>query len=256
MFPKILSQTWKSARLPERAAALQRGWRTQNPDVEYRFYDDAACRAVIAEAFPQFLADYDRLPQPVMRADVFRYAVMFRDGGVYADIDMECLRPVGALLEGGECLLSIEAHLSRKRQTELGYAEPVQVANCIFAAVPGHPLFRRLVERSFDIFRSRDPFAQISVEDVTGPRMLTRLLSEESFAGLTVLPQIMLMAPLEYPDIWPVNRHMYARHRTFGTWKTELQSLSFMRWLVERNRLPNPLPFGFGPGPMGQGTAT
>jgi mannosyltransferase OCH1-like enzyme len=254
MIPKILSQTWKSARLPDRAAALQQGWRALNPGLDYRFYDDDACRAVIAEAFPQFLADYDALPQPVMRADVFRYAVLFRDGGVYADIDMECLRPVAPLLEGAECLVSVEAHLGRRRQAELGYRQPLQIANCVLAAAPRHLLFRRAVERSFEIFRSRDPFAPISVEDVTGPRMLTRLVFEDDLEGVAVLPQIVLMAPLEYPNVWPINRHMYARHRTFGTWKTELQSLSFMRWLVERNRLPNPLPFGFGPGSIGQGT--
>jgi mannosyltransferase OCH1-like enzyme len=246
MIPKILSQTWKSRDLPADAARLVEGWRRLNPEFEFRFFDDAGCRAVMAEAFPQFLDAYDALPRPVMRADVFRYAVVHRDGGVYADIDMECVKPVAPVLASGECIVSVEAHLGATRQAELGYASGVQIANCIFAAAPGHPFFRRAVERAFELFAAHDPSAPAPVEDITGPRMLTRLLSDEPRPDVTVLPQIVLMAPLGYPDIWPFNRHVHARHRIFGTWKGEAAATSLWRRFIERNRWPNPLPPGLG----------
>ena len=246
MIPRLLSQTWKSAELPAPAQVFQRRWTAQNPDLDYRFYDDAACRLVMAEVFPDLLAAYDALPAPVMRADVFRYAVVYRDGGIYADIDMECLRPIGPLLSLGECLVSAEARLGRTRQLELGYAGDTQIANCIFAARPRHPLFRRAVERAFALFASAGSKANLSVEDISGPRMLTRLLSEERFEDVAILPQIVLMAPLDYPNVWPLNRFMYARHRTFGTWKGANGPASLQRRLIERNRLPNPFPAGLG----------
>lgn len=246
MIPRIVSQTWKSAELPVEAARLVAGWRRHNPEFDFRFYDDAACRALMAEVFPQHLAAYEALPHPVMRADVFRYAVVYRDGGLYADIDMECLKPVAPVLAGGSCILSIEAHLGATRQAELGYASGTQIANCIFAAVPGHDFFRRAVERCFALFAACDPALPVPVEDITGPRMLTRLFEEGPRDGITVLPQIVLMAPLDYPDLWPVNRHMYTRHRTFGTWKDQHGGVSLRRRFIERNRLPNPLPAGLG----------
>jgi mannosyltransferase OCH1-like enzyme len=246
MIPRLLSQTWKSPDLPPAAEAFRRGWRALNADLDYRFYDDAASREVVAEMFPGLLAAYDALPAPVMRADVFRYAVIYRDGGIYADIDMECLRPIGPLLSMGECLVSVEARLGRTRRRELGYAGDTQIANCIFAAAPGHPLFRRAVEQAFALFASAGPKAALSVEDLTGPRMLTRLLSAERFEGITILPQIALMAPLEYPNVWPLNRYMYARHRTFGTWKGANWPASLKRRIIERNRPPNPFPAGLG----------
>lgn len=241
MIPSILSQTWKSAELPAAAAALQRGWRSLNPELEYRFYDDAACREVVAETFPLLLADYDRLPAAVMKADVFRYAVIYRDGGIYADIDMECLRPVKGLLAFGNCLVAIEAHLGRTRQSELGYPHGVQIANCIFAAAPGHPFIREAVERAVALSRAQGGVTTASIEDVTGPRMLTRLLFEVPRPDVVILPQIVLMAPLDYPNIWPINRHMHARHRTFGTWKGGRQRPPLRRRLIERNRPPSPL---------------
>jgi mannosyltransferase OCH1-like enzyme len=246
MIPRILSQTWKSANLPPAAETLRQGWRARNPELDYRFYDDDGCRQVVADAFPDRLAEYDALTLPILKADVFRYAVVYRDGGIYADIDMECLKPVGRLLERTGCLLSVEAKLTARRQAELGYREPLQVANCIFAAEPGHPLMRRAFERSLELF-ARHPAGQpISVEDISGPRMLTRLLAAERFDGLTILPQVVLMAPLDYPNIWPINAYMHARHRTFGTWKAREGGPSFARRMIERNRLPNPLPPGLG----------
>jgi mannosyltransferase OCH1-like enzyme len=244
MIPKILSQTWKSEELPAAAARLVAGWRRLNPDFEHRFYDDAGCREVVASTFPEHLGAYDALPRPVMRADVFRYAVVYRDGGLYADIDMECLKPIAPVLTSGDCILSVEARLGATRQAELGYATDTQIANCIFAAVPGHPFLRRAVNRCFELFAAHDPAQPVSVEDITGPRMLTRLLDAEPRDDVTILPQVVLMAPFEYPDIWPVNRHMYARHRTFGTWKDGQGAVSLRRRLIERNRLPNPLPAG------------
>jgi mannosyltransferase OCH1-like enzyme len=244
MIPKILSQTWNTLDLPSRVRPFVAGWRALNPDYEHRLYDAEGRRQVIAETFPGFLDDYDRLPYPVMHADVFRYAVVYRDGGLYADLDMECLKPVAPVFASGACVLSVEARMGATRQAELGYASDRQIANCIFGAVPGHPFFRRAVERSIELFRAHDPAVPVPVEDITGPRMLTRLVSDEPRDDLTILPQIVLMGPLEYPNIWPVNRHMYTRHRIHGTWKPAQGPLSLRRRLIERNRLPNPLPPG------------
>lgn len=244
MIPAIIHQTWKSLHFPKDVALLKQGWERLNPSFEHRFYEDAGCRKVVAEVFPDYIDDYDRLPVPVMRADVFRYAVVYRDGGVYADMDMECLKPIGSLLHLGGCVLSEEAHLGTVRQKELGYQRPIQIANCIFAAVPRHAFFRAAFERAMDLFRAHSDPQEISVEDVTGPRMLTRLYEKFTDEDVTVLPQIVLMAPLDYPNIWPLNQHMHARHRTFGTWKSEGVRQSFMRKIIERNRPPNPMPTG------------
>lgn len=242
MIPAILSQTWKSDQFPADLARLKKGWEQRNPEFAHRFYDDQGCREVVAEAFPDFIDDYDRLPLPIMKADVFRYAVIYRDGGVYADMDMECLRPIGKILRMGSCLLSEEAHLGRRRQADLQYRRPFQIANCIFAAAPKHPFFKAAFERAFALFRALPANAEIHVEDLTGPRMLTRLHEEIGGTDITILPQIMLMAPLDYPNIWPINRFMYARHLTFGTWKGDAETQSLGQRLIARNRPPNPVP--------------
>ena len=239
--PRILSQTWKTARLPPQAEALRADWARLNPGLELRLYDDDASRAVLAEVAPQHLAAYDAMPFGVMRADVFRLAVLWRDGGLYADIDMQPLRPLPPDLFARPCSLSVEAHLGARRQRELGYLKPLQIANCILAARPGHPLLHAAIERAFALFAAEPQPPRHRVEDITGPRMLTRLLQERPWPEVWIGAQIQLMAPLDYPDIWPVNRHIVTRHLTQGSWKDAgLPRPSLTRRWIERNRPVNP----------------
>lgn len=224
---------------------FQRSWQTYNPEFSYRLFDDAACEALVADVVPHLLNDYRRFPHAVMRADFFRYAAIYRDGGVYADIDMECVRPIAPLLTLAPVMLSVEAHLTARRQHELGYALPFQIANCIFAARPGHPFFMEAMERSAALGRERSQISRAEIEDVTGPRMLTRLFFEQPRADFAVLQQIYLMPPRHYPDVWPLNIRIHARHHFFGSWKGRLGTRSISRALIERDRWPNPFAVDF-----------
>ena len=239
--PRLLSQTWKTAALPPRAAALRAEWVRLNPRLQLRLYDDAACRDLIARRHPDRLPAYDSMPFGVMRADVFRLAVLLRDGGIYADIDMQPLRPLPEDLFARPCSVSVEAHLGRRRQRELGYRRGLQIANCILAAEPAHPFVQAALDRAFALFEQEPVVGRDRVEDITGPRMLTRLLQERPWPDVWVGSQIQLMAPLDYPDVWPLNRHMIARHETHGSWKADAgPRVSLARRWIERNRPVNP----------------
>jgi hypothetical protein len=239
--PPILSQTWKTQDLPPRAAALRADWAALNPNLSLRLYDDAASRAVMAEVAPEHLPVYDAMPYGVMRADLFRLAVVLRDGGVYADIDMQPLRPLPPDLFLRPCSLSVEARLGGIRQRELGYRCGYQIANCIFAARPGHPFLRAALDHAFACAKACPQPRTDLIEDITGPRMLTRFLQQDNWADVWIGGQIQLMAPLGQPDIWPLNRHVVTRHETHGTWKVAAPTpAALWRKWVERNRPINP----------------
>jgi len=239
--PMIIHQTWKTSDIPEIFQKYQQTWMTNHPGWEYRFYNDHDCRQYVKKKYPELLELYDHLPRQIQRIDIFRYLVIKKEGGLYADIDMECLRPMTRLFSGRNCLFSIEAHLTTQRQKELGYPEPYQIGNCIFASEPSHWFFNTIIDRITRLSGSsvRD---DKDVEDTTGPRMLTRLyyeLDEDRKADIAILRQIHLMPPLEYPNIFPFNLKMYARHHNAGTWKTGKSSQSLKRRWIERNRLPS-----------------
>src|SRR5262249_19791982 len=70
-------------------------------------------------------------------------------------------------------------------QVELGYARSIQLANCIFAAAPGHAFLGELMARvaSYVDHAPMEGIHDGNVEDSTGPRMLTRCFEGRSPSG-------------------------------------------------------------------------
>lgn len=99
-FPRRLFQTWKlKTDIPVNMAYWQATWRQHHPGWSFDFWDDADNRAFVAAKFPWFLPTYDAYPKEINRADVVRYCYMYEYGGVYADMDFECLKPLDPLLK-------------------------------------------------------------------------------------------------------------------------------------------------------------
>ena len=90
LIPRIIHQTWYEGITPDRypqLVRLQNSWK--NSGWEYRFYDDAAVVEYIEANFPsRFLHAYQSLTPGAYKADFFRYLVLMKDGGIYADVDV------------------------------------------------------------------------------------------------------------------------------------------------------------------------
>ena len=110
--PKIIHQTWKSRDLPENYKKYSNSWKNKHPEWEYKFYDDDDCIQFMSFYYPQFLNCYNSLEIPVMKADMFRYLVLYQFGGIYADIDAECLKSVDELLDDSLMIVGIDLDFS------------------------------------------------------------------------------------------------------------------------------------------------
>jgi inositol phosphorylceramide mannosyltransferase catalytic subunit len=219
--PHIIHQTWRSETLPLRLARWTKTWRDQHPNWHYRFYTDADIVRTIRERASKWLPTFERLPTIVQRTDFFRYLVVYLDGGLYADVDTIAYKPSDALLENRDCLLSVEHEITPVEQRRLGFRQPFQLANCIFAAAPGHPFFLALLEEI-----ARQPGQHVRTDDdvlnSTGPYLLTRLAYElpiERRGMITVLPQMVWVGSWHYLRVGTIRKQMYARHMGSGTWR-------------------------------------
>jgi len=90
--PRIVHQTWRDwETLPtDIRHNISKNLDVLGPSIEYRFYNDDDCRNYIKNHFhADVLKAYDML-DPVysgaMRADLWRYCVMYHHGGLYLDI--------------------------------------------------------------------------------------------------------------------------------------------------------------------------
>ncbi|KAK7116061.1 uncharacterized protein [Littorina saxatilis] len=161
--PKRIHQTWKSDEIPHSLTEWVKSWTKNHPDWEYWLWTDKSARHLISDRHPSFLQTYDNYPHNIQRADALRYIVLYEFGGVYADLDMESLRPLDRLAWKYSCFLGQEP-----------YAHPILdtnthtlVINAIMACQPGHPFMKMVVD-------SLPDFAHMwSLFDATGPHFLS-----------------------------------------------------------------------------------
>jgi hypothetical protein len=105
---KIIHQTWKTNQLPGLFKNWSESWKACLPDWEYRFYTDDDNRAYIAEHFPSLLEQYDRFGADdgdasyngsIRKVDMAKYAYLAVEGGLYVDMDMECMKDPTPIFE-------------------------------------------------------------------------------------------------------------------------------------------------------------
>ncbi|KAL2022903.1 hypothetical protein VTK56DRAFT_4434 [Thermocarpiscus australiensis] len=106
-FPRKIWQTWKvnPLKFEERDLNTARTWLAKNPDYRYEVLtDDSAMRYVEwhfgPDGFnrPDIVNFYRDVKAQIVKADLLRYLIMYAEGGVYADIDVEALKPVSKFI--------------------------------------------------------------------------------------------------------------------------------------------------------------
>ncbi len=242
--PRIIHQMWKDEPLPERWRLLRETWLRQHPDWEHRLWTDESLLAFAARFYPEMVPILEGYSSPVMRSDAARYLLLDHFGGVYADLDTECLRPLEPLLADAELLLPLEPEEHAAAGVVKEYGLDRVVGNAWMASVPGHGFWRWVKEALVARRMEKGPLS------ATGPFLLTDVVSSElpeaERPGLlpseTVFPATNLdMAWLNarrpgsahgFPD------NVYAIHYWDGTWwrnpvsRTQLHLLRSMRPVV------------------------
>lgn len=88
-------QTYKTKDLPEKAEAARETWISNNPEWKCELYDDEDIDKYIKRYWSTKMYRFFKdLPIGVMKADLWRYLILKTHGGVYSDIDSECLKPI------------------------------------------------------------------------------------------------------------------------------------------------------------------
>lgn len=177
---KIIHQTWKTTELPPAFKRWSQSWKDCLPDWEYKLHTDDDNRQFIATHFPDFLSTYDGYEEPIERVDAVRYAYLAVEGGLYIDLDIECLKDPTPVFDQGKAL---NASVFLIRET------PTQVSQAFMGAgVPTHKNFFENIIRNNLMDTSKGNVkkkkkSKGSVLDVTGPHMFTAMLKK--WEGLT-----------------------------------------------------------------------
>ena len=244
MIPLVLHQTWETTAPPAPLDRFRATFAANSPGLDMRLHDAATRRRLVRQYRPDFADYFDAIALPVVAADVFRLLIVYEEGGFYADLDVECYRPIDVFAATDKAVFPLEAHLTRQRQGELRYDQPIQIGNFMFGAPPRHPFIGALLDRFMDRLRQSPVTRRDQVEDATGPREITRFFYATRPRDVAVLHQIFWGPPDIYADLPVLRSRIHCRHRNLGTWKAGDARPSLRRKLIERNKPPNPFPAG------------
>ena len=87
LIPANIFQTWHSKILPKSMFLAVSQIKRANPRFNYYLFDDNDCREFIKKHFDKkVLNAYDRLIPGAYKADLWRYCVLYKMGGIYLDI--------------------------------------------------------------------------------------------------------------------------------------------------------------------------
>jgi tetratricopeptide (TPR) repeat protein len=180
--PKLIFQFWDTAAIPEDILAYRASWQTQNPDYVVHAFDDAKALKFLQSVFPPAVAQaYAQAQEPAQKADIFRLAALFAYGGVYADADDRCQRPLDQLVPPNASLVLY--------QEDLG-----SIGNNFIAAAPRHPLIHKALQFCVQAaIRGDSDIAWLA----TGPGMLTRAFTQVFASGAQDLPGQTLVLGLQ-----------------------------------------------------------
>jgi len=230
VIPRVVHQTWKDRDLPERWRALRNTWRAHHPGWELRLWTDADLRALVAQHYPAFLSIWEAYTHPISRVDAARYLLLHRHGGVYADLDFECLRPIGPLLESRTLVLGAEPDgheappLVRPRPAGFRL-----VCNAFLASTPRHPFWEHVVATLPACATER------SALDVAGPFFLSDALAAWPGPEPVYVAPAAQLYPLDKHEVaggaldrpgarTRLARHAFAVHHWAGSWVSDFRS--------------------------------
>ena len=87
IIPQNIYQTWHSKQIPPLMFNAISKIKKYNPRFKYFLFDDNDCREFIKTHFqPDVLHAYDSLIPGAYKADLWRYCILFINGGIYLDI--------------------------------------------------------------------------------------------------------------------------------------------------------------------------
>lgn len=188
--PKVIHQIWIGQKsCPKK---LMDTWKEKNPDFEYKFWNEETLKDITFECQDKI----NSMEELCGKADIMRYELLYKFGGIYIDADSFCVEPFDDYLISRREFFCWESEKHKK-----GLA-----SNGNLGFVKNHPFLKLIIDHIKKSPVSRRETGKRAWETV-GPKLLTLIYNRykkrdeiEVLPSYTFLPQ------------WKKNPYVYDKH--------------------------------------------
>jgi mannosyltransferase OCH1-like enzyme len=163
IIPKIIYQTWKTKELPIEVKKIQEKIISINPGYKIELYDDNDIDYFIKNNFDNNIYNaYNKLNVGAAKADLWRYLILYKYGGIYLDIDSNILKPLDLIIKEDDIAI-----ISRE-------GGPSNFLQWLMIFSKNHPILKDVIDNCiYNIMNETTEF----IVDLTGPGVFTKSIN-------------------------------------------------------------------------------
>lgn len=216
---KIIHQIWftfsiKSKKLYQDLKKYRNSWDILNPDWFHYIWTEKIALFFMKLYYPSYVSLYNSYPYAIQRVDVLRYFILQMYGGIYVDMDMECLKSLTYMRN----LFPKDIYIIETANSTLGS----KVSNSMMFSIPKHPFWKKVIKK---LRKNKDtPWyysRHLSIMYSTGPSFLNRLFTKYQYKlSLNLFPMDLFNPKGISDDVKIIDRNkVYTIHHGAGSWE-------------------------------------
>lgn len=176
VIPLNIFQTWNTKKLPRKMMECVESVKKDNPEFKHYLFDDEECHSFIKKNFDsEVLYSYENLVPGAFKADLWRYCILYKLGGIYMDIKYKCINGF-KLIE-----MVSEEHFVRDEYNDLN----LRVYNAFIVCEPGNRIILKCIQKVVENVRNK--FYGRNALEVTGPSMMVEFFTPNEKRKLSEL---------------------------------------------------------------------
>ena len=226
--PKIIHQIWIGNN--PAPTKLMNTWKEKNPDYEYILWNESE---FIKRNFSSSLINkINEMEEICGKADILRYEILYKYGGIYLDADSICIEPLNDLFKGIKGFACYENEKVRnigwtngnpEYDDVLASTHPL-IANGNIGFIKGHPILKEMLEY---IENNDVSFGKTKKRAwrTTGPGLLTRVYFSKKWNNISILPSYLFL-PIHSSGIKYQSHGKVYAHQEWGSTKLNYDKMN------------------------------
>jgi mannosyltransferase OCH1-like enzyme len=224
MYEKIVHQIWLQGidNVPTKFNKNIKSIKDYNPNYKYIFWDEISIINLMKQN-NDYLKTYYKFIFMHQKIDFAKYVILYLFGGIYIDIDVECIKPLDQLTGKYPNYDTIMSHTSAYAlESYIVCGSSSCYNNGIFITIKGSEVMKVLIDTVIEnpdcTYYPTKHILQFScVNDTTGPNFISKALKSHDFKGKLLVLKNEYLEPCR-DSICEITDNTYLVHRHELSW--------------------------------------